>query len=242
MLSRDFVMWTRIGDKGAVAGAEVLAGAEKHEMNAARLARHHEPYCFNENVKILAAARAHAGPRHMRSDVDRIVFGRDMDASEATVLQTGDDEAGYSWNIKRLERAVATAPAAAASADQQQQHGRSARGAPSAAAAIEKPPRPPPPSLNDFDYAHLQPAFQGLAVSTPRSEVASRRLGASRATKVNPHTHTGNPKLMVRAMANNPMFQEEMAKWEALRGKAAARPKPVRTAVAEAVSPRRWGA
>ena len=228
----DFILWTRIHNSGMVKGA-TLAGEEKFAMNAERLKQQNEPYCFKDNVKILAASKAHGGPKHMRSDVDRVVFGRDMDSSEMAVRKQGDTEESYSWNQNRLESQVHSAATT-----------KQTTAADAAADAEEKKRRAAAPSLNLEDFAYMKSAFEGLSVTSPRAEVAQRRLGASRPTMVNPHGRSGNRQQLLQQMKANPSpaYLEELAKWEALRMKAAVRPKVVRGAVADAVSPRRWGA
>ena len=62
-------------------------------------------YCASESAKALVDARFHRGPKHMRSDVDRVIFGVDMDASEAAVIEDVKKGEVSSWNKMRLERA-----------------------------------------------------------------------------------------------------------------------------------------
>jgi hypothetical protein len=97
--SGGFLLWSRFGEKGIVTNGH-LAGLQKRQV-AERLAQQsREPYCVRRNAERLASAAVSSAPRHMRSDVDRVVFGRDMDSSETA--EAGDGQGG-NWDKHRIE-------------------------------------------------------------------------------------------------------------------------------------------
>jgi hypothetical protein len=79
--SEAFITWSTFGHRSRGEGVP-LAGASK--LDAARQAQR-ESYrltCVDDAVRALAQAATSQAPRHMRSDVDRCIFGRDLDRSD----------------------------------------------------------------------------------------------------------------------------------------------------------------
>ena len=101
--SRDFLIWQCYGQRGIAPGTS-LHGSDKQQLWKQRQEQMAYEYCARQSAKALADAHFHRGPKHMRSDVDRVVFGVDMDASEAAVIEDVKKGEVSSWNQQRLER------------------------------------------------------------------------------------------------------------------------------------------
>ena len=106
-VSDHFLLWSRFGPRTQLDGS-YLHGTRERERADKLQQKYYYPFCTQHNASVLAAGVLSTAPRHMRSDVDRVVFGRDMDASEAAEVADGQ---GSNWDKGKLE-----APAAASDA------------------------------------------------------------------------------------------------------------------------------
>jgi hypothetical protein len=212
--SSEFLLWSRYGEKGRAPGAPV-AGAEKLDCYAERNSQKSHQFCFEESVRALNAAVSSNAPKHMRSDVDRIVFGRDMDASEAAV--EAEPEAS-SWNDHRLE-SITSGPPAASTPENALLARLGQQSARRRAEAEQRPTGDGPWAGAASEYIDVKP----LNLHTPRGEVSHRRIGASRPTMVDPTPLTGNPKWMMIQQRNLPTYREELEKLTRRRAEAHAR-------------------
>lgn len=107
--SDEFILCIKGTTFGAVARADgvPLAGASKLEAARQSQREKYRLTCVDDAVKALAHAATSQAPRHMRSDVDRCIFGRDLDRSE----QPEDAEVG-NMLMSRLPRGVRDGQAA----------------------------------------------------------------------------------------------------------------------------------
>ena len=184
-----------------------LHGTRELAVNQRLQQAYYDPYCMRANASLLASAAVSTAPRHMRSDVDRVVFGREMDASEAAEAADGQ---GASWDRGRIEGEKPPEGSALLERLRQQQ--------PMAAGARPATSWAGPAS----SYIDVQP----LNVSCPRDEVWRRRLGATRATSVEPRPSTAQN--MLRNIKATPLFAAEMDRFS--RGRIHAhlqRPRPL---------------
>ena len=79
----DFIMWQRFGMLQKAYGSYDLAGQAKVNLARQRQQERYRLTCFEKSAAALAQAATSKAPKHMKTDVDRIVFGRDHDRSEA---------------------------------------------------------------------------------------------------------------------------------------------------------------
>lgn len=199
LTSDDFLIWSRYGDTSISRTAE-LAGVSKRPVVQRLHAMQEHPYCVKEAAAARAAAAVSNAPKHMRSDVDRIVFGHDMDASESAVAMAEAMGVRDSWNDRRAtaqdEATAAPAPdvAPATTASASRQPSRAGTAGPShwAGPAAE--------------YITVAP----LNRSTPRAEVSSRRVGASRPSCVNPLPLSAQPARLLETQRGTAAFAIEM--------------------------------
>ena len=202
--SRDFLLWSCYGDR-SVAPHSPLHGAKKRLVWQQRQAEMSFAFCARENANTLIAARTGGrGPKHMRSDVDRVVFGHDLDASEAAVVQdVKRGETTSNWNAKRLQRDTPGSHGAGEAANAPLSHRRLR---PQSAQAW-------------VGQRHAYITVEPLNVGTPRSEVSIRRIGASRPTAVNPRPASAQAQniLKVQRELNTSAYQEELNRWHARR-------------------------
>lgn len=165
-----------------------LKGTREIGVNNRLQKLYYDPYCMKTNAALLASSAVSTAPRHMRSDVDRIVFGRDMDASEAAETADG---AGSNWDGARIEGKKPEGNALLERLTQQREEGAGLRPQTSWAGA-------------PASYISVRP----LDVSCPRSEVWSRRIGATRPTTVEPRPPTAQGAL--QAVRGTAQFAREM--------------------------------
>ena len=81
--SEPFNMWNRFGAVQKAYGVS-LAGSSKVSLAQQQSRERYRVTCIDSSVKALAAAAVSKAPKHMRTDVDRVVFGHDQDASEGS--------------------------------------------------------------------------------------------------------------------------------------------------------------
>jgi len=79
--SEQFVMWCRYSRLHQAYGTS-LAGKAKIAFEKERARERYRLTCVDASVAALVQGANSRAPRHMRSDVDRLVFGRDHDRSE----------------------------------------------------------------------------------------------------------------------------------------------------------------
>ena len=198
-----FLVWQRFGDK-RVAPLAYLSGTRERQLEERLQQAYYSPFCASRTSAHLVASAVSNAPRHMRSDVDRVVFGRDMDSSETAKHADGG---GTDWGKARIERT-------------HQDHGV-------ANSLIERltqqratPARPASAWAGQAaSYIRIEP----LSVACWREEVAHRRMGASRPTRVQPRPQSA--LVAMRAARESPVYAAEMEKVMRARIQAHTRPR-----------------
>lgn len=184
--SPNFLMWSRFSDRSNTKDA-YLAGTRELAVNERLQRAYYDPYCMRTNAALLASTAVSTAPRHMRSDVDRIVFGHEMDASEAAEASDGR---GGSWDKGRIEGAV---PEGNALLDRLMRPGESGGLRPNTSWAGQA-----------ASYIEVRP----LNVSCRREDVWQRRVGAARPTSVQPRPPKAADAMI--AVRGSRHFAEEM--------------------------------
>jgi len=78
-----FIMWQRFGALQKAYGTYQLEGAAKVKKVEQQKREEYRLTCHDNAANALARAATNKSPAHMKTDVDRIVFNRDHDSSEA---------------------------------------------------------------------------------------------------------------------------------------------------------------
>ena len=204
-VSDHFLLWSRFGPRTQLDGS-YLHGTRERERADKLQQKYYYPFCTQHNASVLAAGVLSTAPRHMRSDVDRVVFGRDMDASEAAEVADGQ---GSNWDKGKLEAPAAASDAPPANALLERLQ---AQGVTSTSNLPRLPPLSPRAGGNvswagePASYINIQP----LNVNTKLVDVPLRRMGAMHPSTIQPRTL--NAAATLRAMRQTDFYKDEMDK------------------------------
>jgi len=194
MTQADFLLWTRYGDTRTVKGAYVH-GTRQRDVERKLQTRYYSPFCLEKAARDLATSAVSTAPRHMRSDVDRIVFGREMDASETA--EVGDGQGG-TWDKGRIEA----------------KEGAGVNGLMDRL-AVQRAAAGPRPSTTWAGPSASYISVHPLNIHTRSDEVWSRRVGAARPSRVQPRPLSAIETL--RAVKLTPLYAAEMDRFARAR-------------------------